>query len=459
MARAVSPTRRDLRLITTDGLLYCVMVGAGESYFVAFAVAIGMGEILAGLLASVPLVIGGMLQLITPRMVRLLGSLKRWVVLCATIQALSFLPLAIGALRGAMPAWAVYLVVSVYWTVNFAQGPAWNTWVATLMPDRIRARYFANRTRITQLGTVIGLVGAGLALRTFNSSENHEHAGMVFATMFFTAGLFRLTASRCLAAQSEPVPLPPDFRSVSPRLFLSRWRHGHDVRLLGYMLAVQIAVQFSAPFFTPYMLVRLELDYASYMILIAIAFVARSLALPAIGKLAQTHGPRVVLLIGGIGIIPASGLWALSESFWYIFAVQVVTGALWACYEIATFLLLFETIPTAERTSVLSLFNFANTLAIVSGSLLGAAFLGVFGESISGYHALFVGSSVLRLLTLPLLLLLRPPKFEAAPMPIQVMTVRPDAGSLDRPILAGIEEDAGAEELVSVMTDQDPTEP
>jgi len=425
--------------MTVDGFLYCVMVGCGEAYFGAFAVALGLGEILAGLITSVPLVVGGMLQLITPRMVRVLGSLRRWVVLCATVQALSFFPLAAAAWRGAIPAWALYAVVSVYWMVNYAQGPAWNTWVATLVPPRVRAKYFAQRTRVVQVGTVIGLVGAGLALQAAKRDPSSAHGVDVFAALFVGAGVSRLIASRCLAAQREPEPIPADFRVVSARQFVARWRHGHDVRLLGYMLAVQTCVQISGPFFTPFMLVRLELDYLSYMVLIAASFLARSLVLPSIGRLAHAKGPRIVLIIGGIGLVPAAALWAASDNFWYLLCVQLMTGALWACYEIATFLLLFETIPAAERTSVLSLFNFCNSIAIVTGSFVGASLLWVLGDSVVAYHILFLASSGMRLLTLPLLLLQRVPRYAATAVPMQPLTVRPGMGAIDRPLVAGIE--------------------
>lgn len=427
--------------MTTDGFLYCIMVGSGEAYFSAFAVALGINEILAGLIASVPLVVGGTLQLVTPHAVRVLGSLRRWVVLCAIVQALSFAPLAIGAWRGSMPAWWLYVVVSVYWSVNFAQGPAWNTWVTTLVPPRIRARYFAHRTRVTQLGTIIGLVGAGLALQWAKGHSGHTSAIGVFAGLFVVAGTARLIACRCLAGQREPEPIPPDFRMVSPKQFLARWRHGHDVRLIGYMLAVQSVVQISGPFFTPFMLVRLDLSYLQYMVLIATSFVARMVVLPSLGRLAHARGPRVVLLLGGIGLIPTAALWAISGNFWYLMALQFAAGAAWACYEIATFLLLFETIPAAERTSVLSLFNFGNTVAIVAGSFIGAGLLHFLGDGIPAYHTLFIISSALRLLTLPLLLLLHVPRFMATPIPAQPLSVRPAMGSLDRPLIAGMEED------------------
>ncbi|MFG0242578.1 MAG: MFS transporter [Phycisphaerales bacterium JB054] len=442
----ISPaTRRDLRLITVDGLFYCLMVGCGEAYFGAFAIAMGMHEILAGLIGSVPLVVGGTLQLVTPVMVRRLGSLRRWVVLCATIQACSFLPLAMGAYHGSMPAWLIYLAVSLYWTVNYAQGPAWNTWVATLVPDRIRARYFARRTRIIQLGTVVGLLGAGTALNLGKGNPDNSAAVGVFVILFLSAAAFRFYASRCLAAQSEPEPLPRNFRSVSPRQFLARWRTGHDARLLGYMLLVQIAVQTSGPFFTPFMLVRLELSYATYMVLIAVSFVSRMVVLPFLGRLAQRRGPRAVLLVGGLGLIPASSLWAFGDNFWYLLAIQAFSGAVWAAYELATFLLLFDAIPSNERTSVLSMFNFANTLAIVIGSLAGATLLGLLGEGIAAYHTLFIISSGLRVLTIPLLLLIHVRSFRPKPIELQPMSVRPGVGAVDRPVLAGVEDDAEAD--------------
>jgi hypothetical protein len=53
------------------------MVGFGETYPPAFVLAVGLGEIMAGLIASVPLLAGGLMQLASPAGVRILGSHKR----------------------------------------------------------------------------------------------------------------------------------------------------------------------------------------------------------------------------------------------------------------------------------------------------------------------------------------------------------------------------------------------
>jgi hypothetical protein len=67
--------RKDLRFSVIDGTMYCVMVGVGESYLVLFALKAGHGAVDAGLIATVPLLAGALLQLLSPTGVR---SSSRW---------------------------------------------------------------------------------------------------------------------------------------------------------------------------------------------------------------------------------------------------------------------------------------------------------------------------------------------------------------------------------------------
>src|SRR5438270_593907 len=74
--------RKNLRNSVSDGAAFSVMVGIGETYFPAFVLAMGMGEIASGLIASVPLLMGAILQMISPVAVVRLGSNRRWVISC-----------------------------------------------------------------------------------------------------------------------------------------------------------------------------------------------------------------------------------------------------------------------------------------------------------------------------------------------------------------------------------------
>lgn len=435
--------RRDLWSIAADGVAFSVMVGAGETYLPAFALAMGLSEVTAGLIAALPLLGGAVLQLAGPLAVRRLRSHRRWVVLCAVVQAASFAPLVVAALMGSIHAAWLFLMATIYWGAGLATGPAWNTWVSTLVPARIRPTFFANRSRMAQAAVLAGVVGGGLAL---HAGEIRDRELLVFAGLFLTAGLCRLLSAGFLSRQSEPVPLPAEHRHVRPGELLRRVRRSHDGRLLLYMLAVQTAVQLSGPFFTPYMLEELRFNYANYLTLISTSFAAKMLAFPTLGIVVNRFGAQRVLYFCGAGIVPLSALWLLTDSFWPLLLVQVVAGTMWAGYELATFLLLFERIDQAERTSVLTLFNVGHAVATVAGASAGGVILTALDEEKVAYLVLFAISAGARLATLPLLARLGRVHVEPATLAVRALAARPNTGSLDAPITASLpdERETGA---------------
>ena len=87
--------------------------------------------------------------------------------------------------------------------------------------------------------------------------------------------------------------------------------HSADGQLIAYMLAVQAAIQISGPYFTPYMLGRLEFSYQQYLLLLAVSFVAKFMAFPMWGRVAQSLGAQRLLWIGGVGIMPKWGRWVV----------------------------------------------------------------------------------------------------------------------------------------------------
>ncbi len=375
MERAASagckdPTRHDLAASLGDGASFSVMVGLGETYLPAFVLALGLGQVASGLIVTIPLLVGAVLQLVSPMAVRRLQSHRRWVVACAICQAACFLPLCAAAWIGSMPVLAVFAVASVYWGSGLATGPAWNTWVGTIVPMRLRARYFARRTRLSQFCVLAGFVFAGVSLQ-YGASIGRPLA--IFGILFFVAALCRFASAGFLLRQSEPLPPGDDHRHVPLGEFVHRIRSSGEGRLIVYLLAVQTAAQIAGPYFTAYMLGPLEFSYANYVTLIAISFAAKAIALPAFGALRTRWGARRLLTLGGIGLVPLAGCWCVSDNFYWLCAVQIVAGAAWAAYELAMFLLFFETMPAEERTSLLTTFNFAHALATAAGSLLGGA--------------------------------------------------------------------------------------
>jgi MFS family permease len=186
------------------------------------------------------------------------------------------------------------------------------------------------------------------------------------------------------------------------------------------------------------MLGPLGLSYAQYVLLVATAFGAKVVALPAMGALAHRFGARRMLAWGGVAIIPLSSFWIVSENFYYLMCVQLVGGVAWAAYELAMFLLFFETMPTEERTSLLTTFNLAHAVATATGSLVGGAILYSWGPHKNVYLALFALSAICRAVGLLVLSLVPKSSTFGEAVSMRTLSVRAGAGSLDQPILPSL---------------------
>ncbi|MCA8923586.1 MAG: MFS transporter, partial [Planctomycetes bacterium] len=425
---AESRVRKDLNASVADGVGASVMIGLGESYVSAFALAVGTGEVVAGLLSTVPLLAGAVLQLIGPRAVARVGSLRRWVMACAALQALAFAPLVGMAVSGWASTPLLFVVMTLYWAGGFAAGTAWNAWMDVLVPGRLRPTFFALRSRTCHVATLAALIVAGGVLQL---GDQLDAPTLGFAALFAGSGLARLASVWFLGRQRE-VAAPA--RSGAP---LRQTLRGPAGGLLAYMLALQFAVWLAVPYFTPFMLDHLHLSYAEFTSIAATSFFARIVALPLIGRLVRRAGARRLLLLAVAGIVPQAGLWALSGWLPYLLFLQLVGGVVWAAYELTTFLLVFQTIPHAQRVTLLTWYNLASAAAIMAGSLLGGGLLALLGTDASAYLIVFLASTGLRLVTAPILLLFKlEPVRELVPLPSRTLSIRPGTGALVRPVVA-----------------------
>jgi MFS family permease len=394
-------TRRDLRVSIADCLACSVMVGIGETYLPAFALALGTGQVVAGLIASVPILAGAVLQLAAPTAISWLGSNRRWVVACASVQALSFLPLLATALVGHISTALLFLLAAVYWGSGMASTPAWTHWIDTLVPQRIRARYMGRRSRFGQAGILAGFAGGGLALEFGESLGRPLEA---FAMLFFAAAICRFVSAGFLSIQREPVR--PRNRSATAGLrgAIGRLRTQRDGRLLVYLWGMQMAAQTAAPFYAPFMLGLLKFSYLKYMLIVSAALVTKAVALPTLGRMAHRFGARRLLAVGGLSVIPLSTIWIVSQSTGFLLAVQVIAGICWAAYELGTLLMCFEAVNPRQRIGMLTLYNLGFAAATVAGAVCGGTVLALCGQQRIGYLAIFGLSTVARLMTVPLLM-------------------------------------------------------
>ncbi|MCE5326545.1 MAG: MFS transporter [Planctomycetaceae bacterium] len=152
--------RTALRTVTAAWMFGTVwMVCATGSRVTLFCRALGFNNDDFGLMAGLPF-IATLGHLIAAMLIERTGLTKHQFLDFAAVHRLLYALIALiplAAMLGYMPAlparWAVWTMQAVLLVSSFLAAlsvPAWWTWMGDLIPRRIRGRYFAHRSRLTQ---------------------------------------------------------------------------------------------------------------------------------------------------------------------------------------------------------------------------------------------------------------------------------------------------------------------
>jgi hypothetical protein len=422
-----------LRISMLEGALHALMVGVAESYLGAFAVELGHGPRELALLSTLPLLAGAAVQLSSPLLCAWLGSRKRLAVMGALGQTASLAALLVIAATECRSVATLLAAQLAFWISGGAMAPAWNAWMARLTVHTDRPRYFARRSALNQLALLVAFGGAGYVL---------QHAGVpvlsCFILLFGIGFLARLTSVFALVAQADIEP--PRRAAASEARVVGRarsaWRHS-EFQVAGYLCALAFGTHLAAPFFTPYMLRELALDYRSYALLSASAILAKAITFPSCHRIATRVGLERLLRWAGAGVALTPALWACSHDFGVLLFAHVLGGVVWAAVEYASYQLLLDSAPADLTAEFFSIANCMTGLAQVSGAFLGGLIL---SHQLLSYPTLFVLSSLLRLL--PLVLFTAAWSGQHFPLPLRELYARFTAvrtPGAARPILLGAE--------------------
>ncbi len=386
---------RSLRYSVIDGAFSAAMIGFGESFFVAYALFMQASSLQVALLSSLPLALGSLLQFFSNRLIRAFGSRKQVVVNAALFQALMYLPVALVFFFGSGRVWHLVVFACIYWIFGMMLSPAWNSWMGDLVSEDRRGAYFGRRSKITGASTFGALLAAGYILQRFDGgSPQVQHLG--FVLIFLLALLCRLVSARFLSMKFEPPYTAPRQAEFGFFEFLKQARfrnHGLFVLYLGLM---NFSVYLSAPFFTPYMLNHLDMDYLTFTVVTASAIVVKVMSVGVWGRMADRFGARRVLSLTGVLMPLVPLLWLVSGNTGWLIAIQAYSGFVWGGFEIASFSFIFDTTSPQRRATCVAYYNVISGAALIAGALLGAVIARFNAVFASPYLLVFLLSGVLR---------------------------------------------------------------
>jgi MFS family permease len=384
---------RALGLSIIDGVLFALMVGASESYFGACAIALGHTDAALAMLATLPLVAGALAQAFTGPLVLLLGSRKRVVVTGALLQAASHLGLIAVAWSGSHAFGLLLALVIMYFVSGMMIAPAWGAWMGGLTENVDRQRYFAVRSGCVSASMVVAFLWAGYHLR--DAAESHR-VSQTYAMLFSIGLIARLLSVSVLIAQPDPTAQPED----SLKRVLARTRaavRGDGFRLAFGLGVLVLGAQISIPFYAPYMLKTLQLDYGGFARMVAVQLVARALVFPFAHRVAAKIGLQRMLVVAIANIALVAWIWGATSSMPALWLAQFLSGIAWACYEFASFQLLLHSGQASHRVEFLAVAASLAGIMQLSGALLGSWLITHLGLS---YRGVFLVSAVARCLPL-----------------------------------------------------------
>jgi MFS family permease len=383
-----SSERRSLRWFWFDGLF----ANAGEAivaaYLSLFVLALGATRAQIGLMSALSSLTAALFLLPGAGLVERWGRRKSLVVLSgggvgrAVLLLLALLPLAFSG-RAAI---AVVIVLIV---LRSAAGnlcfPAWMSLTADIVPLSWRGRYFSSRNIVMSVAGMATTYLVGLLITRVGGLAGYQIAlGLAFA-------IGALSTYSFARINEPPAPVAAQKVGRDSRGSLVRQLREHPGFLAFCATAAMWNFSFNvaAPFFNIYLVEGLNAT-ASMVGLLSV--VSSLTALPGqrlFGILTDRWGPRRVQLLTGL-LIPVMPLcWVLVSSPWHVVPINLVSGFLWAGYDLGSFNSLLALMPEDRRARYSALYQVIVMVAFAGGAALG----GVMAE-VWGYKAIFVLSGI-----------------------------------------------------------------
>ncbi|MBI1777325.1 MAG: MFS transporter [Proteobacteria bacterium] len=338
---------RSLRHTMKDGIGYAILVGACENYLGAYAVFLEATAGQVAILSTFPNWVGSLVQLVSAWIAGFGARRKTLILAGVAIQAIALVPMI--ALPPLWPAHAIpilTLCALAYHAGNNLAAPMWTSLVGDLLPERRRGRWFGRRTAWINVATFFAIAGAGFILEAFQAVEL---AYWGFATVFFLGGLGRLYSFWQLMQVADPGP-PRESQATTPAQ--SIWHRITSSNFVRYSLSIGLmyaAVVFSGPFFNVYMLRELHFTYIEFMGNTAVSAVTQALLLPLWGRVRDSYGNRIVIVVSGAMIPLVPVVWIFTTNYWLLIGAQMVTGAAWSGYALASSTFLYDTVTPSRR--------------------------------------------------------------------------------------------------------------
>jgi len=379
------------------------IVLTGGAFLTGLALSLGASDFEIGLLGAIPF-LAQALQLIGAYIIDLTGRKKLIAIRSLFIaRQIWWLLLPLPLVKGE---WRLTVLIAVLGLSSLAAtmgAVGWISWIADLIPERVRGRYLGFRNAAIAGATIAATLTGGAILDHFEKSELGPYG---FSTIITLACLFALGALIVM----RRIPEGPRTRienEYSWKTVLEPFSRGKFTQLITIFIVWNFALGVSAAFFAAHMLTNLKMSFTQISLYVSGASLVTVMLSRPWGAIIDRFGtkPVITLCAFGIAVVPLIWWFPRPGNLGVLAFEAVYSGALWAGFNLAAFNLPIAYSPAGNRTVYLSAISVTSGLAFFMASLMGGFLSEKWGwihwqlgpQVIVNYHLLFGISSVLRL--------------------------------------------------------------
>lgn len=438
--------RRSLKASTIDEVFATIFSNiTGGVLLINFLLQLGANPVEIGLLSSIPMVMNFLQPLgayIADRM-----TSRHWYVLTIFGPSRLLWLFLVGGI-----AWFSWHNGDLHQLVTLTIGimlisciliafgySAWFSWMAALVPHRLRGRYFGLRNSASSLTNLISVPLLGFAISSWPGGSIQGYGvllllGIVFGIVSLLCQFWMTDVNPQITHSPKSSKQETEIAHSQPET-LNIFKNINFLKLLLYLGLWTFAMNLSTPFFNIYMLRNLDLNINIVTIYASLLAGANLLMLIFWGKLADRLGNRPLLLLVGtlMAVTPLFwlGVGRDSVSVWVgIPLIQFMLGAFGAAITLCSSNIQMEVVPIDYRPS--QYFAIAAAVMGVTGGL-GSTVGGFLADLdvLGGLPGLFIISAVLRLIALLPLVFVQEPRSQHIVQIIRnILRFRPQATEL-----------------------------
>lgn len=390
----------------------------GSVFLPGFALALGADSLHIGILASAPF-FANLAQLGGAFLVERFNHRKTITVLAAMTARSIWLPIiilsALYAVEQPLLVMRALIVLAIASHIFAAlSGVSWLSWMATVVPEEIRGRYFGLRNAVLGACNIAITLLAAQFLDIFGQGAG---GGTDFGAfhLLFAIGVASGFSSILFLA-NQPGPRERRDRST-PRvleLYTTPLKLESFRRLLRFAVLWSLVVNCAAPFFVVYQLQTLKL---SYTFVAAMAVAAASFDLAGMwiwGHLSDRFGNKPVMVMAASVLTVVPMLWLFTSTdplavYVGIPLLHITGGFFWAGYNLCSVNLVFQLAPKERNAAFFATWAACNGIAAGAGTILGGLLVKLLAAAANRYDfalpgiefkLIFVLSGALRIISL-----------------------------------------------------------